>query len=838
LSETTERTPRGPYGPVSALRLFVLWCALLAFFPLSAQTRVEADDFAPFDRYSFGALVETVEHEPPAGDTVQGRMTRIDPETLAREVRTFSVEWANGEIMVSLLNGEQYRWTTPYRLEHRSVLGLRRTYRAAQPIIILRTEFIAANRAVLRAHLAATPSSEVLLVAALEVGGPYVVPDRTDPAKAITGSREDGELRPMSFDKADLAAATIGLVARTSRRWAGGRETAGLYRRIVPFDLLIGDGNRLLGWQISGSEPQVAITRGYETLTPQASWQDGSASPAAHRTVLDQDLVHVLMRDGVRLAASVWLPADGEGKPLPGPFATVLVRTPYGRKAFDSRPIHRFTARGFAVVSQDVRGRFDSEGEFAPLYDERQDGSDTLDWIAAQPWSDGKVGMVGRSYLGFTQWQAASTGNPHLKAMISYVPAAGGFIDMPYINGAFMSGILDWAIAAQAPDQYGPSRAKNLNALLSTPPLIDADIRAVGRELPLWRQWLRHQTFDQFWQAGSVDRHAAKIKVPVMHITGWYDDVIRATMHYHGLTNARGAGDQQLVIGPWPHAGNETRQLGDIDFGPDATWHGEFHAMVRWFDRWLKGRINGVENDPAVLYFNTGENKWRTASAWPLPQSTTTRLYLRSMGAAHTPDDGGRLSAAPASRAEAPDHYQHDPASPAPHLVDIRTNQLAMPEDYSEVERRSDTLEYSTDLLESPLQVSGAPAFILHASSSARDTDWIVRLTDVHPDGRSIHLADGVVRASYRDGPRRPSQIEPNKPYRYSIPLTWVSHRFAVGHRLRITIASAAAGWLHVNSNTGNDFATDTKRVVATQTIFHDPDRPSHLVLPTVAAAP
>jgi putative CocE/NonD family hydrolase len=589
----------------------------------------------------------------------------------------------------------------------------------------------------------------------------------------------------------------------------------------------------LLGWQKSGSSTEVAVLDGFQSLTPLVNWDDGKTSRSRFRTVLAEKTRLVPMRDGTALATTVWLPGDEQGKSLPGPFPTILVRTPYDRWNFDFRPIWRFVSRGYAAVSQDTRGRFESGGEFWPLVDERHDGEDTLNWIAAQHWSDGNVGMIGGSYLGLTQWHAASTGNPHLKALVSYVPAAGSFVDMPYMNGGFMSGGLTWSIMVQAPERFADSQNMDLNAVLSELPLIDADIRAVDKELPLWRSWLAHDTLDEYWQAGYMPNYADNLTQPVLHITGWYDDVLRGTVHLYDLMKSNNRDNQKLVVGPWPHGGNTGRRMGDVNFGPDAAWHDEFYLVQRWFDRWLKGIGNNVESEPAARYFNMGENRWRTADSWPPAEVTPRALYLHSAGKAIQPEDGAVLNWQ-LPLAESPDSYRYDPAWPAPYLVDVRLNQLAMPEDYQDVERRTDTLVYTTAPLAEPLQITGAPAAVLFASSDARDTDWIVRLSDVHPDGRSINLVEGVVKASYRNGWESTELIEPGRVYRYDIPMMWTSHRFAPGHRVRIMITSSAAGWLHVNTNTGNHFATDTEIFIATQSIHHDQDSPSHVILPVL----
>ncbi len=784
--------------------------------------------------YRFGVALTHIRFEQDGGHYRVERAQR-DPASLQVSSKSFVLRSERGALLFTASDGSEISWHSPTHVTIKTALGLRRTYRSQYPIIKLEPEFIPLNRRVIHAYLLANPVADRLTVSIIKDQQTYVAANRFQEAAQVSGKREDASLEPMTFTREESRRGVVAGVERTSTRWAGETVAHRLYAIYRPFDLLFDEQMNLLGWQISGSSTEVAVLEGYQSLTPLVNWDDGKTSLPNFTTALISKTVLIPARDGTALATTVWLPGDREGNALAGPFPTILVRTPYDRWNFDFRPPWRFVSRGYAAVSQDTRGRFESGGEFIPLVDERLDGDDTLNWIAAQPWSDGNVGMIGGSYLGLTQWHAASTGNPHLKALVSYVPVAGGFVDMPYMNGGFMSGGLTWSIMVQAPERYADSQNMDLNAVLAELPLIDADLRAVEKVLPLWRSWLAHDTLDEYWQAGYMPNYADKLIQPVLHITGWYDDVLRGTIHLYDLMKANHRPNQNLVVGPWPHGGNSGRRMGDVDFGPDAAWHDEFYLVQRWFDRWLKGIDNNVEGEPVARYFNMGENRWRTADHWPPADVQNRPFYLHSTGVALQPEDGARLDWQAPQVTDSSDQYQYDPNWPAPYLVDVRLNQLSMPEDYQDVERRQDTVVYTSQPLQTALQITGAPRAILFAESNARDTDWIVRLSDVHPDGRSINLVEGVVKASYRQGWESTTLIEPGRVYRYEIPMMWTSNLFKAGHSVRVMITSSAAGWLHVNTNTGNDFASDTETFVATQTIHHDVDYPTHVLLPVIA---
>lgn len=541
--------------------------------------------------------------------------------------------------------------------------------------------------------------------------------------------------------------------------------------------------------------------------------------------------VPVAMRDGTLLATDVELP-DGTG-----PVPAILVRTPYDkvferdrRRAF----FDRLLAHGYAVVVQDVRGRFNSDGTFFPYVNEAQDGFDTVAWIAAQPWCDGAVGMWGASYAGQVQWQAASLTPPALKAIVPVAsPPASLFANEPICNGAFLVPFGDW-MAAMGRRSF--QRADVGDTLAADRPFFDAlplsDLAAAaGVQSTWWDEMLRHPTLDDFWRRGAYDRWS-DIAVPALGITGWWDlnfpgaPTSYAAMRAEGATPQARAG-QRLLIGPWAHAVNTTATLNGIDFGPDALIDLD-GLTLRFLDRWLKGADDGWDDEPPVRAFVPGAGAWRTFAGWPPPGARELALYLDSGGRANGRDGDGRLAHEPAS-AGGSDTYRYDPRDPVRQVWRITDG----PVDDGPVTDRADVLCFTTPPLARPLTIAGPVRLVLHAASSARDTDWHVRLVDVHPDGSARYLCHGVLRARFRHSHSEPRLLEPGRAERYEIALDATANRFAPGHRVRLELTSSWMTRYDRNTNTGNPnpFA-DRETAVALQTVFHGAGRPSRLLLP------
>jgi uncharacterized protein len=545
------------------------------------------------------------------------------------------------------------------------------------------------------------------------------------------------------------------------------------------------------------------------------------------QTRIDFD-VRVPMRDGVTLSADVYRPAE------PGRYPVVLYRTPYNKNDEAVPKIASdFVKQGFVVVYMDVRGRGDSDGVFVPYRNDGVDGYDAIEWCAVQPWSNGNIGTSGASYLGRIQWLTALLRPPHLKAMSVSVTPADPFVETPtgtpspmhlcwyhLVSGRLRQNvdIVDWM------------------AVYEHLPLVTMDACS-GRPNAWWREDLRHTCFDEYWDAISYQKRFDQVDVPVLHITGWYDDEqVGTPMNYVGMTtrgrSEHARANQKLLIGPWEHRVNTKTKLGEIDFGPTAIIDLPGY-MARWFKRWLANDDNGIAEEPPVRIFVMGVNKWRVEGEWPLARTIWTPYYLHSAGSASSRYGDGSLSpVAPA--VEAPDRYDYDPARPVPFLTAPTYAQVGGPDDYSAVELRADVLVYTTPPLESDLEVTGPIRVMLFAASSAADTDFMAKLLDVWPTGFVQRLCDGMVRARFRDGMDAPTLVEPGRIYEYDVDCWNTSVVFRKGHRIRLEIASSAFPKYDRNHNTGAPLGMTTEFQVAAQTIYHDANHPSHVLLPII----
>ncbi len=601
-----------------------------------------------------------------------------------------------------------------------------------------------------------------------------------------------------------------------------------------PIDLVIVD-NQVVAFLKTGRDYGIILVKpGFESFTPLTLWQDPGISPAEYG-VAHLGRHDVVTRDGVVLATDVWLP---EGVAAGSKLPTILVRTPYGRidPVFGGTRWLRFVQRGYALVSQDVRGREDSEGEWVPCAHEIEDGDDTLNWIAAQPWSDGKVGMIGGSYGGFVQWAAAASGNPHLQAIVSYVTAGTPFVDLPRKGGTVLSGTLAWAFAmADRQKNFEATVRDDWDEVLAIRPIRDIPLKALGKDVHFWSEWMKHPNYDEFWAKADWAAHGENINVPSLLISGWYDDDGMGTTEAWEMNERHEREHLKLVLGPWYHQANTTRQIHNIPFGNNAIRYDLDVLQLRWFDRFLKGTLNQVEQGARVEYYMVGENEWKTAEKWPPAEVAYTPFYLHGNGRANTSNGDGCLTLAEPGEQQY-DTYVFDPRDPAPFLIDMAENECSVPENYRDVELREDVLVYTSEPLQDDVVIAGDVYAVLYAASSARDTDWLVRLTDVDEQGNSIRLSDGIIRARYRHSFAQPELLVPGKIERYEIILTKIANRFKKGHRIRVAVTSGAKNLAFPNHNTGNDPATDTEYVVATQQVYHNTAYPSHVKLPLVPA--
>ncbi|MDT9600214.1 CocE/NonD family hydrolase [Sphingosinicella rhizophila] len=563
----------------------------------------------------------------------------------------------------------------------------------------------------------------------------------------------------------------------------------------------------------------------------------GEISPAIHSRPRREYNLLAPMRDGARLAVDIIAP-DAEG-----PFPVILTRTPYDKTSSRTNPfVLDLVRRGYLVAAQDVRGRFNSDGEFDPYRQEHDDGYDTVEWLARQPWCDGNVGMIGGSYVGQTQWFAASHAPPALKAIVPTVsPPGHPFMNEPLYGGSAILAMPEWMVAMGRRSFQMADFSKILEAhqdYFEALPLSKLE-RISGTSTPWWQEWMKHPKFDAFWESCGYEQYWPRIKVPALNITGWWDMNFLgaprnfAGMRVHGRTEEAREG-QRLVIGPWPHHVNQTRELNGIDFGLNGIVDLNSYT-IRFFDRWLRGRGKELDADPRVHIFVVGANQWWEADTWPLPGTRQTPLYLHSQGRANSHRGDGALSFA-RPRNESPDSYVSDPLDPVRFPWRLEDG----PVDDRPVAARPDVLCYTSDVITQPLDVVGPINAVLFASSSARDCDWHVRLADVHPDGSVRFMCHGVLRARFRNGYERGALLRPDEITRFEIDMTATGIRFLPGHRIRIEIASSWFPRFDRNLQTGADnFFTDTgKPVVARQRVYHDHVHPSHISLPVIVAAP
>ena len=612
----------------------------------------------------------------------------------------------------------------------------------------------------------------------------------------------------------------VGGVNREAWLWA-------LMNEKFPVDLLIA-GNDIIGLVLTKRDGcYILVKPGFEDLTILKYWKDPLLSENSHG-IRHAGMYHVMTRDGVNLATEVWLPADlKEGQRVP----TILVRTPYGRRILGEVEL-RFVRRGYALVAQDTRGREDSEGEWAPFIHEIEDGDSTLNWIAAQHWSDGNVGMIGGSYGGSVQWAAAASGNPHLKAVVSLVTAGSPFVDTPRKGGALMSGTLAWTfMVSQQRTDFKALVRDDWDEVLRILPIKDIPVKTLGREIYFWNEEMKHPDNDSFWQKGDWSLYGEKIDVPSLIISGWYDDDGAGTTQAWEMVEKYGRKNQRLILGPWYHQANSTRRIHNVQFGSNSLRYDIDLSYLRWFDRFLKNVDNGVEKEPRVQYYMVGDNEWKESTKWPPKDAEYTNVYLRGGGNAKTSLGDGYLNFEAPDNEES-DTYTFDPKDPALYLIDVSENEASVPENYREVEMREDVLVYTSEPLQEDLSIAGDIYATLYASSSARDTDWVVRLTDVDGESNSIRLSDGIVRARYRNSFEKPQLLEPGRIEKFEIKMSKIANVFKKSHRIRVSVTSGAKNLVFPNHNTGNDPATDIEMVKAVQRVYHDEKNPSHIKLP------
>ncbi len=608
------------------------------------------------------------------------------------------------------------------------------------------------------------------------------------------------------------------------------------------------------------------VRQGYESMLKQAV-SDSLLSMPEYEVAIDRNVL-VPMRDGVNLAADVYRPkADGA-------FPVILVRTPY-KKELNEIQANFFARRGYVYAVQDCRGRFSSQGVWEPFVNEAKDGYDTIEWLAVQPWSTGKIGMIGASYLGWVQWWAASERPPHLVTIIPNVSPPDPYFNIPYEYGVFfLTGAIWWADVLESKataDISGNTLReigdKEYTVLLKHLPVIDIDKKVLGKENPYWRKWIAHPDNDSYWESASFHGRLQDLDIPVFHQSGWFDgDGIGTKLNYMRMLS-HGHRNQKLVLGPWGHTDTATRRVRHRDFGEAAIMDLQ-REYLRWLDHWLKGVDNGIDKEPLVKLFVMGSNKWLTGDTYPLPETRLTTFYLGSGGHANTSKGDGTLTAKPPAGGAPADVFKYDPGDPTPSPYyyvrpdesgggkkdagDMAPGRGKAASDsvstysvedelernkayYGKVnEERSDILVYQTEPLDTALTIAGPMLAVLYAASSAKDTDWFVRLSEVEPSGVVFPLAEGKIRARYRESFSEPELLEPGSVYEFRLDLWHTGITIPAGGRLRVEVASASFPVFSRNLNTGGHNETETKYKVAEQTVYHNSDYPSCLLLPVI----
>lgn len=576
-------------------------------------------------------------------------------------------------------------------------------------------------------------------------------------------------------------------------------------------------------------------------------------SPAAeeHEITVEHN-VTVVMRDGVKLRSDIYRP-KAEGK-----FPVLLVRTPYDKTGTMTFAV-RAAERGYVVIAQDVRGRFESEGVWYPFKNESNDGYDTIEWAATLPYSNGKVGMFGGSYVGATQMLAAIAHPPHLAGICPNVTASNYHDGWTYQGGAFEQWFNEsWTTGLakntmrRRVDSGGDPPAWTKTLPLTAYQILESP--ANTDLAPYFTDWLAHPNYDDYWKQWSIEEHYGQIQVPVFNQGAWYDIFLGGTLRNYirlktqGSTDAARRGQRLLVYIGGHSGGPQQTKVGEVEFGKEAPIDIEA-MMLDWYDGLFKDSPSGdaatrSENTKAptsekpVKIFVMGKNVWRDEADWPLARAKSTRYYLHSAGAANGVDgDGGLSTATPGS--EKADQFVYDPADA------VRTIGGPLccgpfppaglgPQDQRPVESRKDVLVFTTPAMQQDLEVTGPVTLDLYVSTSAADTDFTGKLVDVWPNGFAQNLTEGILRLRYRTSQETPELAKSGQTYHISVDLVATSNVFLTGHKLRLEVSSSNFPRFDRNLNTGEEQAHGTRMVKATNTIYHDKARPSALILPIV----
>lgn len=538
--------------------------------------------------------------------------------------------------------------------------------------------------------------------------------------------------------------------------------------------------------------------------------------------------IHVMvpMRDGVKLCADVYLPS------AEGSYPVILSRSPYN--ATGARSGLEWIKRGFAFVAVDTRGRTNSEGECDPGRDERNDGYDTLEWMANQPWCDGNVGMVGGSYPALTQFHAAMSGHPALKAIAPSAMSSNRYVTHYTAGALILQFKIPWYIGMSAERGVTPAKPPKWDELMREIPVATLDERA-GLPSKAWKELIKHPYYDEYWKHDDLKEYTANIKAPFFIQGSWYDVIGAESINtYFDLINSPDVPENvkkhtYMRIGPWGHGVNVKE--GEYSFGDESMVTEDLE--IDFLMSLLTGKTPASDKEPArIAYFTMGMNKWQHTNQWPPANVKFKNYYLGSGGKANTLNGDGILSTSSPDKDMPADKFVYDPADPVPSCGG-RMVGTGGQKDQTEVEQRKDVLVYTLPALKEDLEVTGPVSLKLFISSTAPDTDFTAKLVDVDPDGKPLNVCEGILRVRYRDGIDKPGKLmEPGKVYALDFYVDVTSYMFKKGHSVRLEISSSNFPHYNRNLNVAQDPLFATEMRTAEQTIYHSAEYPSHLILP------
>jgi putative CocE/NonD family hydrolase len=547
--------------------------------------------------------------------------------------------------------------------------------------------------------------------------------------------------------------------------------------------------------------------------------------------VREQKGATLLTSDGITLVADIYHPQHTAHTP------TILVRIPLTRdfrnSLFAGMIGKMWAERGYTVVIQGTRGRFGSGGSFYPLRGERQDGTETLQWIAKQPWFDGHILTWGGSAFGHTQWAIADQTAPGPSALTVYF-ASTNFHDMFYPGGAFsLDSALSWAVRSHGTkDQADWPSADEVKQAARGFPLLEADRRATGSEVDFFKDWVEHPDRDAFWVDIDGQDRLQSLKEPVLLMAGWYDPFLPTELKDYVRIRQSGetgvAGRSRLIVGPWTHAS-------EVTF-PDGTKAENFRRQslavsLPWFDETSGLATSSTSTTSPIKLFVMGKNEWRAEQEWPLARTQYTPYFLSSVRSANSITGDGTLNALAPIAKEPADSYTYDPLHPVPTAGGAMIGPAAGIARQNEVEGRRDVLVYTTPSLNQDMEVTGPISLILYVSTTAPNSDFTAKLVDVHQDGSAFNISEGILRRSYQEAQGRSAA---EKVYEIHLDLWPTSMVFFKGHRIRLEVSSSNFPRFDRNPNTGNTIASEVNVISAKQTVRHGLEYPSRLILPII----